>query len=109
MTSQGDVDMSVISKNFFFVFFNYFVVFTLLGTFSSFYQFSKKFEDTLKDTTKIAYTLATSLQGLSPFYTNLVILQGIGFFPFRLLEFGSIALYPIYRMGSKTPRGMYLH
>lgn len=105
MTSQGDVDMSVISKNFFFVFFNYFVVFTLLGTVTTFYEFTKNFEDALKDTTKITYTLAQSLQGLLPFYTNLIILQGVGLFPFRLLEFGSVALYPIYRMGSKTPRG----
>lgn len=106
MTSQGDVELSVISKNFFFVFFNYFIVFTVLGTFSNFYNLFKQFQDSLKDTTKIAYTLAQSLQGLLPFYTNLVILQGIGLFPFRLLEFGSVILYPIYRIGAKTPRGL---
>jgi hypothetical protein len=30
--SQGDIELSVISKNFFFVFFNFFIVFTALGT-----------------------------------------------------------------------------
>lgn len=107
MTSQGDIDMSVIAKNFFFVFFNYFIVFTLLGAASNFYDIYKRFEDTFKDTTQVAYLLAGSLQGLTPFYTNLIILQGIGLFPFRLLEFGSVALYPLNRMGCKTPRGKW--
>lgn len=106
MTSQGDIDLSVIGKNFFFVFFNYFIVFTLLGTFSNFYDIWGRFEDAFKDTTKAAYWLASSLQGLTPFYTNLIILQGVGLFPFRLIEFGSVALYPLFRMGCKTPRGM---
>ena len=105
MSSQGDVELSVISKNFFFVCFNYFIIFTVLGTFSNFYNFFKNIQDSLKDTTLVAYTLARSLQGLLPFYNNLVILQGLGLFPFRLLEFGSVILYPIYRMGCKTPRG----
>lgn len=105
MSSLGEIELSVISKNFFFVFFNYFIIFTVLGTFSNFYNFWQNFQDSLKDTTKVAYTLARSLQGLLAFYNNLVILQGLGLFPFRLLEFGSVILYPIYRMGCKTPRG----
>lgn len=104
MESQADTDLSVISKNFFFLFFNYFIIFTVLGTFSNFYKFWEQFQDNLKDTTRIAYTLALSLQRFSAFYTNLIILQGIGLFPFRLLEIGSVILYPIYRIGSKTPR-----
>ena len=105
MISQGEVELSVISKNFFFTFFNYFIVFTVLGTASNFYIFFDKFQNSIKDTTWIANQLATSLQSLLTFYTNLVILQGIGLFPFRLLEIGSVLLYPIYRMGAKTPRG----
>lgn len=104
MHSQADVDLSVISKNFFFLFFNYFIIFTVLGTFSNFYKFFEQFQDSLKDTTRIAYTLALSLQRLLSFYTNLIILQGIGLFPFRLLEIGSVILYPINRIGAKTPR-----
>jgi len=38
------------------------------------------------------------------FYVNFIILQGLGLFPFRLLEIGSVSLYPIYLMGAKTPR-----
>lgn len=105
--SQGEVELSVISKNFFFSFFNYFVVFTTLGTIANVWQIFDRFQDTIKDTTWLANQLARSLSGLTSFYTNLIILQGIGLFPFRLLEFGSVFLYPFYRWASKTPRGTY--
>jgi len=61
-------------------------------------------KDALKDNTHIAYILAQSLQALAPFYINLIALQGIGMFPFRLLDFGSVALYPVILAGAKTPR-----
>jgi calcium permeable stress-gated cation channel len=105
MTSQGDVDISVISKNFFFTFFNLFVVFTIFGTVSNFYGFIDDVNKSLRDTSKVAFTLAKSLETLAPFYVDFIILQGLGLFPFRLLEFGSVFLYPFYLMGSKTPRG----
>lgn len=101
MISQGDVELSVISKNFFFTFFNVFLVFTAFGTASKFWPM---LQESLKDTTKIAYKLAGSVQGLAIFYVNFILLQAVGLLPFRLLEFGSVALYPIMRMGSKTPR-----
>ena len=104
MISLGDLELSAISKNFFFTFFNFFIVFTVLGTGSNFYEFFKQFNDAMQDPSNIAYTLAFSLQGLLDFYTNFIILQGLGLFPFRLLEAGSVSLYPIYRMGAKTPR-----
>ncbi|KAI9832419.1 MAG: hypothetical protein M1819_004408 [Sarea resinae] len=104
MTSQGDVELSVISKNFFFTFFNLFLVFTIFGTASNFYGLVDNFRDSLKDTTRVAYTLARSLEALAPFYVNLIVLQGLGLFPFRLLEFGSMALYPIGLFGARTPR-----
>lgn len=104
MTSQSEVELSVISKNFFFVFFNFFVIFTILGTASNFYSLLKEFGDTLKDTSRIAWTLAESLANFQGFYVNFLILQGLGLFPFRLLEIGAVFLYPIYRLGAKTPR-----
>ena len=104
--SQGDIELSVISKNFFFSFFNYFIVFTALGTAAYFYQIIDRFRDSLRDTTWVASRLALSLQGLTSFYTNLIILQGLGLFPLRLLQVGSVVLYPFYRMAAKTPRGM---
>ncbi|KFZ00202.1 hypothetical protein V500_01127 [Pseudogymnoascus sp. VKM F-4518 (FW-2643)] len=99
--SQSDVELSVISKNFLFTFFNFFLVFTVFGTASKIWPV---LQDSLKDATKIAYNLATSLQTLGLFYTNFIMLQGIGLFPMRLLEFGSVSLYPIMRWGAKTPR-----
>jgi hypothetical protein len=104
MMSQGDVELSAISKNFFFVFFNFFIVFTLLGTASQFYEFFQYFGDALKKFQQIANGLAYSLQKFLNFYVNFIILQGLGLFPFRLLEVGSVSLYPIYRVGAKTPR-----
>ncbi|KAI6841867.1 DUF221-domain-containing protein [Hortaea werneckii] len=104
MISQGDIELSAISKNFFFTFFNFFVIFTVLGTASKFYQLFEQFGDAIRDFRKVAYTLAVSLQKLLTFYVNFIILQGVGLFPFRLLEVGSVSLYPINRMGAKTPR-----
>ena len=104
MTSQGDVELSAISKNFFFTFFNFFIIFTLLGTGANFYEFFKKFSDAMQDFRKVTYSLALSLQRLLNFYVNFIILQGLGLFPFRLLQAGSVSLYPIFRMGAKTPR-----
>ena len=104
MTSQGDVELSIISKNFFFTFFNLFVVFTIWGSAASFYDFWKELQDILKDTAGITYAVARSLEELAPFYVNLIVLQGFGLFPFRLLEFGSVALYPFYWITAKTPR-----
>jgi calcium permeable stress-gated cation channel len=99
--SRSEVELSVISKNFFFTFFNIFLVFTISGTISNFWG---TIRDSLSNTTLIAYALANSLQALSVFYTNFILLQGVGLFPLRLLQFGSVFLYPILRMGAKTPR-----
>lgn len=105
MISQGEVELSLISKNFFFTFFNLFVVFTIFGTVSGAAGYFERINETLKDATKIGDILARSLKNLVTFYMNLVVLQGLGLFPFRLLEFGSVALYPFSRLGAKTPRG----
>jgi calcium permeable stress-gated cation channel len=104
MTSQGDVELSLISKNFLFTFFNLFIVFTVFGTAATFTKFQDNLRDIFKDTSTLAYTIANSLEGLTLFYVDLIILQGIGLFPFRLLEFGAVAMYPVWLIGAKTPR-----
>jgi calcium permeable stress-gated cation channel len=101
MISRSEVELSIISKNFYFTFFNTFLVFTIFGTISNFWG---TIRDSLSNTTLIAYALANSLRALSSFYTNFILLQGVGLFPLRLLEFGSVFLYPILRMSAKTPR-----
>ncbi|KAI6246531.1 Calcium permeable stress-gated cation channel 1 [Erysiphe necator] len=101
MISQGDVELSLISKNFFFTFFNVFLTFTVAGTATKFWS---TLQDSLKDTTFLALKLAGSVQQVAVFFTNFILLQGVGFIPLRLLEFGSVSLYPIMRMYSKSPR-----
>lgn len=101
--SQGDVELSVISKNFFFVFFNIFVVYAVSGS-AALANFWQIIRDSLSDTNTIARKIAESIQSLSNFYLNFIILQGFGLFPFKLLQFGSVFMYPFYRMGAKTPR-----
>lgn len=95
--SSGSAELSVVSKNYFYLFFNFFLVFTIAGTVSNVYAI-------FNDTTKIAYLLAESLPGVAKFYVNLIILQGVGMVPFRLLEFGYLFTYPILRIGCKTER-----
>ncbi|KAF2003438.1 DUF221-domain-containing protein [Amniculicola lignicola CBS 123094] len=104
MISQGDVELSVISKNFFFTFFNFFVVFTILGTASGFYDMIERIGKKASSATEFAYFLARSLKRLISFYINFIILQGFGLFPLRLMEFGALAMYPINLIGAKTPR-----
>lgn len=107
MISKGDVEMSCISKNYFFVFFNFFLIFTVFGTIAKAKDLSDAFDrfgQTFKDARSIAFLLAQSLQNLLSFYVNYIILQAFGLFPFRLLMFGSVAMYPISIASAKTPR-----
>lgn len=101
MISQGDVELSLISKNFFFTFFNTFFIFTISKTGLDFYS---ALQGLLKDTSKIPAVIAADVEGLSRFYISFIMLQGIGLMPFRILEVGSVFLYPIYRFLAKTPR-----
>lgn len=101
MISQGDVELSVISKNFFFTFFNTFFVFAVSRTGFDFWSTLQGF---LKDTSQIPAAIAADVEDLSIFYISFIMLQGIGLMPFRILEVGSVLLYPIYRMMSATPR-----
>jgi calcium permeable stress-gated cation channel len=104
MISQSEVELSVISKNFFFTFFNVFFIFTAFSAASNLWGLWDQIEDSLTDTRKLSYTLANSVKALGHFYANFILLQGVGLFPLRLLEFGSVSLYPIYKMSAKTPR-----
>ncbi|KAJ6784659.1 hypothetical protein PWT90_03222 [Aphanocladium album] len=101
MISQGDVELSLISKNFFFTFFNTFFVFTISKTGLDFYS---SLQGLLKDTSKIPAVIAKDVEDLGSFYISFIMLQGIGLMPFRILEVGSVILYPIYRFLAVTPR-----
>lgn len=76
------------------------------GTAFTFHTFWETLKGSFKDTASIALLLANAVEGLGPFYVNLIILQGLGMFPFRLLQIGTVTLYPITKYGSKTLRGI---
>lgn len=104
MISQGEVELSVISKNFFFTFFNLFLLYTVLGSATNLIP---TLRDSFNDSRDVAMRLAKQLEVFGQFYINLIVLQGFGLLPFRLLEFGSVAYYPIGKLSAKTPRGKY--
>lgn len=102
-TLQGYLDVteterSEISKNFSFIFFNYFVVILVASSGYTLLSIAEL------DTSKIPQLLASILPGQGQFYNNLIVLQGLGMFPFRLLQIGTVTLYPLYKAGCKTPR-----
>lgn len=101
MISQGDVELSVVSKNFFFIFFNTFFVFASSTTAWEFWTTIRKL---IQDTSLIPAAIAAGVTKLWVFYANFIVLQGVGLMPFRLLEVGTVILTPIYRVLSKTPR-----
>ncbi|ODV63688.1 DUF221-domain-containing protein [Ascoidea rubescens DSM 1968] len=96
--SNTKIELSSVSKNFYYIFFNLFFVFTFAGVASNYWSL-------LSDTTKIAYLLANSVKSLSLFYVDLILLQGIGMFPFKLLQIGDVFLMSISKLFyCKTPR-----
>ncbi|KAF5647253.1 hypothetical protein F52700_1555 [Fusarium sp. NRRL 52700] len=101
MISQGDVELSVISKNYFFTFFNTFFVFAVSLTGINFWS---RIQEIAKDTSKMPRAIAEDVEELSIFYICFIMLQGIGLMPFRILEAGSVFLYPFLHWLSKTPR-----
>ena len=92
--SYSEEEISLVSKNFFYIFVNLFLVFTLAGTYSNFWGY-------FTDTTKIAYQLAQSIKEFSLFYVDLIILQGIGIFPFKLLLIGNMIELPFIKNNKK--------
>lgn len=92
--SYSEEEISLVSKNFFYIFVNLFLVFTLAGTYSNFWGY-------FTDTTKIAYQLAQSIKEFSLFYVDLIILQGIGMFPFKLLLIGNMIELPFIKKNKK--------
>ncbi|VUG18522.1 DEBR0S3_13608g1_1 [Brettanomyces bruxellensis] len=100
MPSKGEMELSVVKKNFMYIFFNMFLVFTLFGTFTS-------YRALLSDTTKIAPLLAKSIESLSLFYVDLIVLHGFTILPLQLLQFGDLLLdfwHCVICRLSQTPR-----
>ncbi|CAK9436015.1 uncharacterized protein LODBEIA_P05890 [Lodderomyces beijingensis] len=103
-SSNSEVELSTLSKNFFFIFFNLFLIYIAAGTFWDYMSY-------ISDTTKIATQLATSLRRMSLFYVDLILLQGLTMFPVKLLQVSDFLLLNILgklfffkKLILKTPR-----
>lgn len=83
LPSKGETELSVVRRNFLYIFFNLFLVFTLFGTITS-------YKALLTDTTKIAPLLAKSMKSLSLFYVDLIVLHGFTILPLQLLQCGDL-------------------
>ncbi|KAH3675795.1 hypothetical protein WICPIJ_009248 [Wickerhamomyces pijperi] len=97
--SREEQTVSAVRMNFFYLFVNLFLVFTVVGV-------RGNYRDFIQDGTKLATQLSLSLNSLSLFYTDLVILQGIGLFPFKLLILGSLMQFTYHRHTSFTARDL---
>lgn len=93
--SREDVELSTVSKNFFFVFVNLFLIYSV-GSYIS--------RREPLDGAAIAMRFAASLRGLQTFYTNIIVLQGIGLTPFRLMQAGSVFQFPFFRAHARSAR-----
>jgi hypothetical protein len=71
LVSREEIELSIISKNFFFTFFNLFLAFTIFGTAFTFHTFWETLKGSFKDTGSIALLLAKAVEDLGPFYVNL--------------------------------------
>lgn len=82
---SSEVELSTLLKNFFFIFFILFLVFTITGTLWDYFT-------SIGDTTRFASQLASSLKKLSLFYVDLILLQGLAMFPVKLLQIGDFVI-----------------
>lgn len=100
----SEVELLTLLKNFFFIFFILFLVFTITGTLWDYFT-------SIGDTTRFASQLASSLKKLLLFYVDLILLQGLAMFPVKLLQIGDFVilnvigkLFLLKNIFLKTPR-----
>jgi hypothetical protein len=91
-TLHSDEEIALVLKNFFYIFVNLFLVFTLAGTVL------------LTNTAEFASQFAQLLKRVLLFYVDLIILQGVGIFPYKLLLLGQLVKFPLTAWWCTTPR-----
>ncbi|KAJ1959123.1 hypothetical protein IWQ62_004739, partial [Dispira parvispora] len=95
---REDIDVFVLSRVFFFQIFNVLLVFTLSSTvWNSIYEI-------LNDPGQITRRLANSLPQIAPFFINYIIMLGIGYQPFKLLQILPMIWTAFRRYLCTTPR-----
>ncbi|KAG9300270.1 hypothetical protein G9A89_011343 [Geosiphon pyriformis] len=99
LQARSLIELSTLSKFFFFLLVNVLLIFTIAGT------LFKALEEIITEPTKIARILASTLPTVAPFFVNFVILEGIGLYPLQLLQFGDVVSTLVKRLFfAKTPR-----
>ncbi|KXN71193.1 DUF221-domain-containing protein [Conidiobolus coronatus NRRL 28638] len=93
------IESAAISKHFAFLLINVFLIFTFSNT-----VLQSFLESIIKNPSQIPDILAESLPKAAPFFLNYVMLLGIGFFPFQLIQIGPALFYFIRQFFVKTPR-----
>ncbi|EPX74579.1 DUF221 family protein [Schizosaccharomyces octosporus yFS286] len=87
--SRGEEEIYSVGKNFAYLFVNFFLVYIIAG--------STSYWELVKDTTTLAHFLANRLPNQAQFFIDLIVLQGIGMFPLKLIQLGKLSMYIIRR------------
>ncbi|RKP38958.1 hypothetical protein BJ085DRAFT_29644 [Dimargaris cristalligena] len=95
---RATMDIFVLSRVFFFQIFNVLLVFTLSST-----LWNSLF-DIFDDPTQVTKKLASSLPQVAPFFINYIIMLGIGYLPFKLLQVFPMIWTAFRRYLCTTPR-----
>ncbi|WBW72177.1 calcium ion transmembrane transporter [Schizosaccharomyces osmophilus] len=94
--SRGEEEIYSVGKNFAYLFVNFFLVYIIAG--------STSYWELVKDTTTLAHFLANRLPNQAQFFIDLIVLQGIGMFPLKLIQLGKLFIYLIRRSFAKHPQ-----
>ncbi|KAJ1914538.1 hypothetical protein IWQ60_008773 [Tieghemiomyces parasiticus] len=95
---RAQMDTFVLSRVFFFQIFNVLLVFTLSSTlWNSLYEI-------IDNPSQITQKLASSLPQVAPFFINYIIMLGVGYLPFKLLQVFPMIWHAFRRYLCTTPR-----
>ncbi|EPY54056.1 DUF221 family protein [Schizosaccharomyces cryophilus OY26] len=94
--SRGEEEIYSVGKNFAYLFVNFFLVYIIAG--------STSYWELVKDTTTLAHFLANRLPNQAQFFIDLIVLQGIGMFPLKLVQLWKLSSYFIRRSFAKRPQ-----
>ncbi|KAL2316219.1 hypothetical protein POMI540_0167 [Schizosaccharomyces pombe] len=89
LSSRAEEEIYAVGKNYAYLFVNFFLVYVIAG--------STSIWELAKDTTSFAHFLANRLPHQAQFFIDLIVLQGIGMFPLKLIQLGKLSSYFVRR------------
>lgn len=93
------IEKLTVSKHFVFLLINVLLVFTVANS-----VWKQLLNQIVQSPTEIPAILARTLPDVAPFFVNYVMILGIGYFPFQLLQPGPVFYFVIRRIFCTTPR-----